>query len=219
MILIYHSVAQLVLQCQQAIRDILYAHASTAVRYACENTRLRNTDRCPSPQYVNEDTLTEYVDALLRRLLSASDPAILTAAGDAAAETAARQLEHVERTIADLDARMRRTVLRLSETDDPTIAAPFNDVLQDLSTQRKAAEKARDTLLAAIPSEDQQRGIRQSIDELRTLGIDAFWQQPPMRINQLLYRLFGPRRAVIVRDGQPVGIGRAPQRAARPRRS
>lgn len=54
-------------------------------------------------------------------------------------------------------------------------------------------------LLAAI----RARNLR------RALGMDGFWRQPPMRVNQLLHRLFGPRRAVIVRDGQAVGIGRA----------
>lgn len=188
--------------------------ARPLVRYKCSGAK-RPGGPCRVGIMVRESVIDDWLDTLLRRLMRVSDPETFSGLGESNAETAQRQLEHVERTVSDLDARMRRTALRLSETDDPVIIASITHVLQELSEQRTAADKARAQLLASVPSEEQQQAVRTAFDDVRTLGLTAFWAQPALRINQLLHRLLGPRRGIVVRDGNPAGIGRA---AYRPKR-
>ncbi|MCI0713840.1 MAG: hypothetical protein L0154_27025 [Chloroflexi bacterium] len=53
-----------------------------------------------------------------------------------------------------------------------------------------------------------------AFNEISRITLDAFWEMPSTKINQLLHRLIGNRRFV-VDEGETVGIGNAPKRTKR----
>jgi len=55
-----------------------------------------------------------------------------------------------------------------------------------------------------------------ALSDLDQVSLEKFWTLPAFRINQMLHNLFG-RQRLFVRDGQIIGIKRAPDRIKRRR--
>ena len=90
--------------------------------------------------------------------------------------------------------------------------AIYQDEIARENADLKAHKAALDDLMRrALSSGRENRERLQSFAELQTLSLDRFWQAEPRAINQLLLRLMGHRRLVVL-EGQIVGTADAPKR-------
>jgi hypothetical protein len=78
----------------------------------------------------------------------------------------------------------------------------------DLKAHRAALD---DLMRRALSSGRESRDRAQAFRELQNITLDSFWNAEPREINQLLHRLLGRRRLVVL-AGQVVGIADTPRR-------
>lgn len=172
-----------------------------AIYYRCGNAK---NAACINKHFIREEKVISFLNLILTRLTSAHDLNAMSNAFGVNTGALQNQLEFVERSITDLEARIRRIIYKQSEIDDPSIANAFDDVLNDLKTQLNNSKESRMKLTSEIAANDQHK-IQFRIDALREIGIEEFWQLPSRQINMHLHDILAGR-CVLVADGQPIGL-------------
>lgn len=159
--------------------------------------------RCSNSRHIHRSVIQAFVEAQLNRYLRVTEaaPVDIILPPLSAVELLTQQ---IERIMGQLD---RAIDLQL-ETDDPTLAARYrarvkdlNRDIQRLEAQRKSAQDQEAVQRRVIEAQSQ------TVEFIREIGIERFWQLPDPTINQWLLRFFGDLR-IAIRDKEVVGLKR-----------
>jgi hypothetical protein len=159
--------------------------------------------RCSNHLHIHTRVIQAFVEAQLDRYLRVTDgrPVVPVAAPDSALTTLTEQIERVT-------GQLNRAIDLQLDTDDETLAARYRERVKELNqeVQRLEAEhkSAQDQQAA------QQRVIEaqtQTIEFIRSVGVERFWQLPDPTINQWLLRFFGDLR-IAIRGKEVVSLKR-----------
>src|SRR5690606_242735 len=162
-------------------------------------------EACVQFRRIHERVVKDWLNARLQDMLEYNLPDLL-----------AREPESDDLPRADLlreeieEARTRaRRLIEKQAIAPPALANIYDEELQTIAER---LEILTANLRDAERRERQKKSasVQQAYDELAAYeSLEAFWQEPSTKINQLLLRLLGNMR-LVVRDGQIIGTRRKP---------
>lgn len=173
----------------------------------------RNALFCKQTGYMPYREVQAYLDERLRELLSGASPNIF-ASMDRPADDLAQRVEAARSELTDLEARIGTLIYEQSAA--PEVAQNFyrkqvSDLAQRVESLRAQLPQLERKAVSAL----QESAISAAtVEEIRELTVDGFWQQPDRVVNQMLHRLFGNQQLIIL-EKKIVGVA---ERRKRPRR-
>jgi hypothetical protein len=82
----------------------------------------------------------------------------------------------------------------------------YKEELDQINMRLKNMKVTRDTLQAKVTQIHQNSVVQQStLRELAEMSLEAFWNQESRYINQVLHRLMGKKRFLLL-DGEIIGV-------------
>ena len=82
----------------------------------------------------------------------------------------------------------------------------YREELAQINTRLKNMKVTRDTLQAKTVETQRTTVIQQTtLEELAEMSLEAFWNQESRYINQVLHRLMGKKRFLLL-DGEIIGV-------------
>jgi hypothetical protein len=190
----------------------MVANGSQRVKYvsfywACRTNQQKywpNRPRCVNRGLLRNDVAEKWIDAWLRKLISADDIRPFFGVTVEAVSPADRMSEiekQIDEAEAQIDALIRaqsRAAIAVQGRYDAQIAA-LDAQINGLNVALREIEAP----IIADAAADATR--RQALDAIAPI-IDGFWQQPPLVISQMLTKLLGDKR-FIMRNREIVQIG------------
>lgn len=126
-----------------------------------------------------------------------------------------KRLARLKEDIAALEDQVR-VVVRQQMKAPETVQHILDEEIVKIGEQLKAMHATRDRLQVEALSVQQASAVQQaSLEEMANLTVDRFWQQEDRYINQMLHRLMGQRRLVMV-GGAVVGVVEVQRKRRRP---
>jgi len=164
----------------------------------------RNELFCHQRGYVPYKVIQAYLDARLRDLLSGVSSNIFVGVNDSS-EHNEQRIETFRKELIDLETRINILIHEQSRADE--IAQGFyRQQVSELATRIESLRKQLAELERKVALDVRETSIYSAtIEEIRELSLEVFWQQPDRVINQILHRLFGDRQLVIL-DKQIIGV-------------
>lgn len=159
---------------------------------------------CQQYHMIREEVVFAFLDRALRQMMAAADPALFLA--DDAPPDVTAPLSALAGEIADTEARIRRLITAQAAADGDMYAF-YADEIATLGDKLKIL-RARHADLQRQSSTTRQQDRQIAYDRLAALTVDTFWQQDNVTVNQLLRRLMGSRRIVVL-DGAIIGTAAA----------
>lgn len=169
----------------------------TLLYMRCNTPYVVRPATCTQRKLIKDGVLREFFQNLIRQFIEGASPF--------------SDMEHtrpdttpIEAEIKQLDEQINRLIVMQGSADD-SIAGHYVMRINTLAEQRKLTMKrlaqTKETL-KAIENDNRERGA--VLDQVRLLD-ESFWQQEEYRINQMLHRLMGKNR-VIVLNGEIIGF-------------
>lgn len=168
------------------------AHGATVRRIFCSDRT------CENRRMVKFDALQAKISELLERAIARGEAMLFA---DASGEETHGTLAALNAKREQLDAQIQRVLIEQSLAAS-TLQPQYRTLLARLSEEQSSVSQR-----ASEVEQQQQRAQSryytqmQAFNELRGMGVEAFWQQSETKINQLLHRLFGMKRLIIL-DGK-----------------
>jgi DNA invertase Pin-like site-specific DNA recombinase len=184
-------------------------HPPHVYRYLACSTVTRAKDNMPGERecsnrtFLREDTLQEYVNILLKRMIEAQSLALVTQAlGDV--DTSAL-LATANARVDELSAKLKALLVDRAVATG-IIRALYDEQYAELAAELDDAETQRNQYVShQRPPDTRQQEAALSL--ITRLTLDAFWQQEPGVIRQTLRELLGGLRFAI-EGGRVVGLTR-----------
>jgi DNA invertase Pin-like site-specific DNA recombinase len=159
--------------------------------------------RCSNSRHIHKSVIQAFVEAQLARYLRTAASPTLEAVTPPVSELAA-----LTQQIARVTGQLNRAIDLQLETDDPALQARYRDRVKELNSETQRLENQRKDLQKRAAA--QQRAVEaqtHTIEFIKHIGLEQFWQLPDPQINQWLLRFFGDLR-ISIRDKEVVGLKR-----------
>lgn len=136
-----------------------------------------------------------YIHAALERALERADGLVFMEAPGAVDNQTLSTLHTKQQ---QLTAQIERLLSEQSLAADG-LQSHYRTMLSRLAEEQSTVQE-RITALeqAQQKAQSSQYSRTAALDDVRAIGLDSFWQQPDMKINQVLHRLFGLKRLVVL---------------------
>lgn len=157
---------------------------------------------CGNRRMIHYDALQAKINELLERAVEDNSPLVFTDVSGAAGNEALPAL-YAKRE--QLDKQIERMLVEQSLAASG-LQTHYRTMLSRLHSEHAAVTRRINETEHAqqlVQSADYSRF--QALNDLRNTGLEAFWQKPETQINQLLHRLFGLKRLIIV-EGKVVRV-------------
>lgn len=165
------------------------------------NVGVYRSRMCNQQRGLTERQAQDFIDALLRQAL---DTDLLASAFDEAALETVQPMHRAElirSELADLEEQAQRLVLKQATAPD-TLSHIYDAEIKRIGERhvilRNQVEQAQ---YIEAHAKQQAREEQSVLGELRDLGLPTFWSQPDQTVNQLLHRLMGTKRFIVL-DGE-----------------
>lgn len=162
---------------------------------------------CPNPECQNRrmvayEDVQAYIHASLERTLQRND-ALLFMETPGAVDNETLSALYAKRE--KLDSQIERMLTEQSLAGD-ALQAHYRTMLSRLGDEQSTVtERITEMEQAQQRSQSSQYSRIQAMEDVRAIGLDNLWQQPDMKINQLLHRLFGIKRLIVL-NGRVVRV-------------
>lgn len=167
------------------------------------NSRTRRLPECSNTRGYNEKRMIERVSEFLQQMLEQNTPDIFN--DDVQQPNYDQQLTRLEDDISQLEAQAR-VLIRKQATAEENIQRLYDDELIKISEQLHCMKEARLRLQTEASSAYQSTTIQYTtLEQLAEMTVETFWQQESRVINQMLHRLMGKRKFVIL-NRELIGI-------------
>lgn len=166
--------------------------------------RPRNRTVCSNRGVTNERRIIKLMDGFLRQMLEENTTDIFD---DAESNTPSLQ-ERIARLEADIDdlEEKARAVIRKQLNAAEDIQRLYDEELNKIGRQLRNMKDAVSRLQGESLNTQENTAVQQAtLEELADLTLDEFWQQESRVINQMLHRLMGKRRLVILKK-EVIGV-------------
>lgn len=160
--------------------------------------------KCANRAFIKNDHVQEYLDLLLREMVTAGGPDLLARYQNPVEDFEAR-LKKLRTEIARAENQLRNLIDKQT-TAPPSAQIFYTEKIAEVSAALNALQNTLNTehenqALIAAPLELRQHAW----SHIARIGVDAFWMLTPPEQNQLLLSLFGKLRLVGL-DGQIISI-------------
>ncbi len=99
-----------------------------------------------------------------------------------------------------------RTLIREQAKAGAELQAIYQQELAQINTRLGNMRVTRESLQAKLTVEQESSAVQQAtLDELAAMSLEVFWQQESRYINQMLHRLMGKKRFLLL-DGEIIGV-------------
>lgn len=175
--------------------------------YRCRSKyNARTRPGCDQFRHITDKRVQNWIHAKLAEMLATESVDLLSREDGPIPKVNRAEILRTE--INDVEAKVRKLIEKQITAPD-ALASLYDEQLRVFADQLKIL---RTNLLEAERAEKQRdkTGVQHAYKQLKQFeSLDSFWEQPETSINQLLYRLTGNRRLVVM-DGQVVGTTDAP---------
>jgi hypothetical protein len=184
------------------------------LRCNCATSRIKYSVVCNQYRSIRADRLQIVVHDLLLQILEAESPnTVFAPNADTERLVLENRLAQLDQTIADERKRAARLIDKQASAP-ASLADTYDAEIFRVGERLELLKNERAQVAAQTPRERPQQG--RTLADVKAMGLDHFWAQDDVKINQMLLALFGDYR-LLIREGQVVGIDKGHQRAL-PRR-
>jgi hypothetical protein len=150
--------------------------------------------------------MTEYLQHMIERqstdIFNDSDPV---------QEDTALRVQQLDGEIAALEIEARG-LIRQQAKAGAELQSIYQEELTQINTRLKNMKVTRNTLQSKMTFKESTTDLQQStLEEIAEMSLEAFWKQESRYINQVLHRLLGKRRLLLL-DGEIIGVAEVNRR-------
>ncbi|GAB4523302.1 MAG: hypothetical protein OHK0046_36820 [Anaerolineae bacterium] len=173
---------------------------------ACPAAKSRSSalPDCSNKRIMNEKRLIALVNGYLRQMLERNSTDVFNAP-----ETEYGNIQlRIEALCREIEALQleARNLIREQTKAGAELQSIYQEELAQINTRLKNMKVTRDTLQTRALQSEQLTTVQQiTLDELAELSLEAFWNQESRYINQILHRLMGKKRFLLL-DGEIIGV-------------
>lgn len=171
--------------------------------------------KCNHRRVVSERKISARINEFLSQMLEQQTTEIFDGKPSDVPDIQAR-LVLLNDEIGEMEDKVR-LLIRKQLTAGEQIQDIYQEELDKLNGQLQNMREARERLKGESLAETNSTSSQQAtLEELAKLTLENFWRQESRKINQMLHRIFGKRRLVIL-NGEIIGIAEVnrPQRRRR----
>ncbi len=160
---------------------------------------------CNNRRIHNEKRLIETVNGYLQQMLERQSTDVFSNPDTEQHEDIEGRVEQLDREIAALELEAR-SLIRQQMKAGSELQSIYQEELAQINTRLKNMKVTRSTLKSKAAATERTTEIQQAtLRELAELSLEAFWKQESRYINQVLHRLMGKKRFLLL-DGEIIGI-------------
>ena len=121
------------------------------------------------------------------------------------------RVQQLDGEIATLEIEAR-SLIRQQAKAGAELQAIYQEELAQINTRLKNMKVTRDTLQSKLTVSESTTALQEStLEEIAEMSLEAFWKQESRYINQVLHRLFGKKRLLLL-DGEIIGVAEVNRR-------
>lgn len=160
--------------------------------------------KCSHRRVVSERKIIARINEFLTQMLEQQTTEIFNSQPNDVPDIQAR-LALLNDEIRELEDKVRVLIRRQLAAGD-AIQDIYEEELDKYNNQIQNMRDARDRLKGeSLAVQNSTSNQQVTLDELAQLTLDNFWRQESRKINQMLHRIFGKRRLVIL-NGEVIGV-------------
>jgi DNA invertase Pin-like site-specific DNA recombinase len=164
--------------------------------------------KCDQGKVISDPKVIDYFSGLLEQIMAAkSTDAVFNDSNSDMSK--AQQLKQLRQETAELEKSIGEMIVQQSRAPQ-NVQAIYSKQILEASERLEILRRNMAELKKFTESPSIMVARQQAITDLIDMGVEAFWEQSPSRINQTLHRLMGKRR-LIVDQKVIIGIGTAPK--------
>lgn len=178
--------------------------------YGCQSKYFHNEYRpkCPQSKQLPDWKIQPWLDQRLREMVEAGNLSILTKSSGNQQNVSQSQVQLIENELSEAE-NLARQLIRKQASASEELQSLYDDEINSLGERLKILRANLAALKRQAAHPDMEVTQQVALGELKQLSVDKFWEQEDTFINQLLHRLIGNRRFVVL-DGEIIGVTDAP---------
>ncbi len=167
-------------------------------------SRSKGRPECSNTRIMSEKRLIELMNEYLRQMIERNSTDVFNAAQPSELNHQARAQDlNAEIVKLELEAR---SLIREQAKAGSELQAIYQEELAQIDTRLKNMKVTRDVLQSRAVENERTTAVQQStLHELAQMSLEAFWKQESRYINQVLHRLMGKKRFLLL-DGTIIGV-------------
>lgn len=152
---------------------------------------------CNNKAHLHEREVIAWIDKRLRAWVRHHAADFENEAAPAA-ETASGHVEALRAEIAKLDAQAR-VLIREQSSAAEAVQPIYRDELEKIGDQLLILRERLATVEYEAAKEQQQEAVSKvTVEQMATIGVDNFWKQESRVVNQMLHKLLGRNKIVVL---------------------
>jgi len=160
---------------------------------------------CDNRGMHNEKRLVETVNGYLQQMLERQSTDVFSESDTDPREDIEDRIEQLEQEITALELEARN-LIRQQMKAGSELQSIYQEELAQINTRLKNMKVTRNTLKSKAAATERTTELQQAtLQELAELSLEAFWKQKSRYINQVLHRLMGKKRFLLL-DGEIIGV-------------
>lgn len=159
---------------------------------------------------MNEKRLIALVNGYLKQMLERNSTDVFREPDS----QQTRQQSRIETLGREIDALEleARSLIREQARAGTELQALYQEELAQINARLKNMKVTRDNLQVKQAVVQQTTALQDAtLDEIAAMSLEAFWQQESRYINQVLHRLMGKKRFLLL-DGEIIGVAEVTRR-------
>lgn len=172
----------------------------------CPASKARSSTlpKCTNNRIMSEKRLIVLMNAYLKQMLERNSTDVFSAP-EIHHENHKSRIERLNREIEVLQLEARQ-LIREQAKAGAELQGIYHEELAQIEVRLKNMKVTRDSLAAKVVETQQTTTVQQvTLEELATMSLEAFWKQESRYINQILHRLLGKKRFLLL-DGEIIGV-------------
>ncbi|HRL11423.1 MAG TPA: recombinase family protein [Aggregatilineales bacterium] len=166
--------------------------------------------KCSNRRILNEKRLIALVNGYLKQMLERNSTDVFREPDS----QQTRQQSRIETLGREIDALEleARGLIREQARAGTELQALYQEELAQINVRLKNMKVTRDNLQVKQAVVQQTTALQDAtLDEIAAMSLEAFWQQESRYINQVLHRLMGKKRFLLL-DGEIIGVAEVTRR-------
>ncbi len=167
-------------------------------------SRASNLPNCSNRKIMSEKRLIALVNGYLAQMIERNSTDVFNAVQPTEFDFPKR-LRELNAEIAKLEVQAR-TLIREQAKAGSELQGMYQEELAQIDLRLKNMKVTREVLAKKAAESEKTTALQQAtLQELAELSLEAFWQQESRYINQVLHRLMGKKRFLLL-DGDIIGV-------------
>jgi len=173
----------------------------------------KSRPECHNTRILNEKHLVALMNGYLQQMIERNSTDIFDAVQPSEMNHLAR-VQELQAEIAKLELEAR-SLIREQARSGSELQAIYHEELVQINVRLKNMKVTRDALQSKAVETERATTVQQTaLYEVAQMSLEAFWKQESRYINQVLHRLMGKKRFLLL-DGTIIGVAEINRRQRR----